>query len=92
MRPASENEFCADLQYLIEQTASQFAELKTKTQGQGQNNSQLVFTDAKDCRFSLGLNSSSYQCFWKYEIAGDKALAKLELLRSQKTAHWTFVY
>ena len=78
---SDKNDFCTDLIYLMEQSESQFSEIKD--QERDGNKLQLIFADAEDCRFSLGLNSSSYQCFWKYDLGSEQAVTQLELLRKE---------
>ncbi len=79
----SDNEFCLDLKYLMEQAKNQFSTIQAQTDKQEDNTSKFIVADAESCQFSLGINSSSYQCFWKFDYGSEQADQQFEKLRTE---------
>jgi hypothetical protein len=69
---AEERTLCADILYLVEQSRSQFSEIRGNTGSDfGDYDATLVLTDAWYCVLLEDVEKASYKCTWKYPL-GDK--------------------
>ena len=71
---AQARDFCADIDYLIDQSGSRFADIMDKPNGNaGDHDVTLALAGASYCSVTKKSKSSSYQCAWEFPYRAQQA-------------------
>lgn len=84
---AKQEQFCTDIQRLIEYSKSQFLEIRGKLdENSGGYHPHLVLLDASSCMIASNTEKSSYRCSWDFSHQDKKSRSTFNQFREQINA------